>query len=95
MSDCPTPPGQVRPIIDRNRCAAEGDCVRVCPYQVFAIGRLSADQRRALSLTGRIKTFVHRGRQAMTPNADACQACGRCVDACPEDAISLIGFPPG
>jgi len=91
MSDCPSPPGRVHPFIDRNRCAAEADCVRVCPYQVFAIGRLDDEQRAGLSLKGRIKAFVHRGRQAQTPNVDACQACGLCVAACPEDAIRLTG----
>ena len=95
MTDCPTPSGQVHPLIDRNRGAAEADCVRVCPYQVFAIGRLDAGQRAGLSFKGRLKAFVHRGKQAMTPNADACQACGLCVAACPENAIRLIASPPG
>lgn len=79
----------MRPIIDRDRCAAEADCVRVCPEQVFAIGGIDEAQRAALSLKGRIKAFVHRGRQAQTPRLDACRACGLCVSACPEDAIRL------
>ncbi len=86
---CDPAPGRLRPVIDRNRCAAEADCVRVCPYQVFALGTIGADERIGLSLKGRLKAFVHRSRQAFTPNADACRACGKCVDACPEDAIRL------
>lgn len=87
---CTEPAGRMAPRIDRDRCAAEADCVRVCPYQVFAIGRLDDAQRAGLSLKGRIKAFVHRGRQAQTPALDACRACGLCVAACPEDAITLV-----
>ncbi len=87
---CDPVPGRVHPVIDRDRCAAESDCVQVCPFQVFALGTLGRDQRAGLSFKGRIKAFVHRGRQAFTPNADACRACGKCVEACPEDAIRLV-----
>jgi 4Fe-4S ferredoxin len=33
--------------------------------------------------------FVHGGKQAYAVNADACRACGLCVTACPEKAITL------
>ncbi len=92
---CDPTPGRVHPVIDRNRCAAEADCVQVCPYQVFALGDLGAEERAGLSFKGRLKAFVHRGRQAFTPNLDACRACGKCAEACPEDAIRLVGGPHG
>jgi 4Fe-4S ferredoxin len=91
---CPSEAGVVRPVIDRNRCEAKAACVAVCPYQVFAIGALTPEQRSGLSLRGRIKAFVHGGRQALVVRGDDCHACGRCVPACPEGAISLERLSP-
>ncbi|WP_113707468.1 hypothetical protein [Klebsiella michiganensis] len=28
---CKRPPGEIVPVIDRNRCEGKGDCVEVCP----------------------------------------------------------------
>ena len=77
------------PVIDRNRCEGKAACVAVCPTRVFVIGVLPPEQRRGLSLRGRLKGFGHGWKQAFTPNAAACEACGKCVDACPEQAITL------
>lgn len=76
-------------MIDRNRCEGKEDCVRACPYDVFEMGTLSAEERRALSLVGRIKAWAHGGKQAYAVRAEACHACGLCVVACPEKAIRL------
>jgi NAD-dependent dihydropyrimidine dehydrogenase PreA subunit len=51
---------------------------------------LPKEQRSDLSLPGKLKGFVHRWQQALLIHPEACMACGRCVDACPEDAISLV-----
>ncbi len=91
---CPSAAGVVQPVIDRNRCEAKAACVAVCPYQVFAIGALTPDERAGLSLRGRIKAFFHGGRQALVVRGDDCHACGRCVPACPEGAIRLERLPP-
>jgi 4Fe-4S ferredoxin len=85
------PDARLQPIIDRNRCEAKGDCVRVCPYDVFVLRPLAAEERAALSLLGRVKLYVHGGKQAVAARAEACQACGLCVAACPERAIRLGG----
>lgn len=89
MSDDCKDVGVLVPVIDRNKCEGKADCVRVCPYDVFEIGTLDAEQRRALSFGGRVKGFFHRYRQAFAVKADACHACGECVKACPEHAITL------
>lgn len=88
-SECKQAPGVFRPVIDRNRCEGKADCVAVCPYQVFTVTTLPLEQRGDLSFIGRIKGRVHGWQQALTPNAEACHACGLCVDACPESAITL------
>ena len=87
--ECKQEAGVFRPVIDRNRCEGKADCVRVCPVSVFAIATLPPEQRTGLSLRGRIKGMAHRWQQAALVRVDACEACGLCVQACPEDAITL------
>jgi 4Fe-4S ferredoxin len=86
---CAAPAGEFAPIIDRNRCEGTQECVALCPYQVFTMGILPPEKRGALSFRGKLKGYAHRWRQAFATNADACHACGLCVAACPEKAITL------
>lgn len=87
---CRAPAGRFVPVIDRGRCEGKRDCVEVCPYGVFEVRRIDDDDFRKLSFLGRLKSRAHGRRTAYTPAADACQACGLCVVACPEGAIQLI-----
>jgi NAD-dependent dihydropyrimidine dehydrogenase PreA subunit len=86
---CKAPPGTWQPVVDHVRCEGKRDCVDVCPYDVFEVRRIDAADFEALSWFARAKVFVHRMQTAYTPRAAACQACGLCVVACPEDAITL------
>lgn len=88
-NECKHPAGTFRPVIDRNRCEGKADCVRVCPFSVFEFGTLPQEDRTSLSLKGKLKGFAHRWQQAFLVNAKSCEACGLCVAACPEDAITL------
>jgi 4Fe-4S ferredoxin len=76
-------------VIDRNRCEGKAACVPVCPYGVLAVGTLPKEQRAGLSLVGKLKGYAHRWQQAHLVKANACEACGHCVAACPERAIKL------
>jgi NAD-dependent dihydropyrimidine dehydrogenase PreA subunit len=40
-------------------------------------------------LKGKFKGFAHGWKQAFATNAAACEVCGLCIQACPENAISL------
>ena len=88
--ECKAEPGRWEPVVQRGRCEGKGDCVEVCPYNVFEVGRIDEAEYRAMPALVRFKLFVHGKKTAFTPNLDACQACGLCVVACPEKAISLV-----
>jgi NAD-dependent dihydropyrimidine dehydrogenase PreA subunit len=88
-AECKGEPGRVAPVVDRNRCEAKADCVKVCPYDVFEIRTLASEDRAGLSLLGRLKAWAHGGRQAYVVRASACHACQLCIEACPEQALRL------
>jgi NAD-dependent dihydropyrimidine dehydrogenase PreA subunit len=85
-----TPDGPVIPVVDRNRCEGKNECVKVCPEDVFEVRTIDDADFAALSFLGRLKSRAHGKKTAYTPNAEACQACGLCVAACPERAIRLV-----
>ncbi|MBN3851913.1 MULTISPECIES: 4Fe-4S dicluster domain-containing protein [unclassified Paraburkholderia] len=87
--DCKQAPGVIAPVVDLKRCEGKGDCVEVCPENVFEIRRIDEDDYRKLDFLHRLKQRVHGMKVAYTPNADACRSCGLCVTACPERAIKL------
>jgi 4Fe-4S ferredoxin len=87
--ECRAEPGAFAPVVDRARCEGKSDCVDVCPYDVFEVGRIGEGEFRALPLLARLKVRVHGMKTSYTPRADACRACGLCVAACPEKAIAL------
>lgn len=88
--NCKQAPGIMVPVVDRNRCEGKADCVAVCPVAVFTVATLAADERKALSFRGKVKGFFHGWQQARLMNPNACEACGLCVQSCPEKAITLV-----
>ena len=87
--NCRAEPGSYTITIDRNRCEGKGDCVEVCPHSVFEVRRIDAADYGQLGLLGKLKSRAHRGQTAYTLRIDACHACGLCVVACPEHALTL------
>ena len=88
-NDCKQEPGVFAPVVDRSACEGKAECVRVCPYDVFEVRRIDDADYRGLGLLARLKVRAHGMKSAYTPRVDACRACGKCVEACPEDAIKL------
>jgi 4Fe-4S ferredoxin len=82
--------GAYRPVVDRNACEGKRDCVEVCPYDVFEVRQIDDEDFSSLSFLGKLKSRAHGRLTAYTPHADLCQACGLCVVACPEKAITLV-----
>jgi 4Fe-4S ferredoxin len=93
-NECRGTPGRVAPVVDRNRCEAKGECVVVCPYDVFEIRRLTAIDRAALDLRGRLKAWIHGNEQAFVVRPGDCHACQLCISACPEQALRLVPLGP-
>jgi 4Fe-4S ferredoxin len=91
---CHAEPGAWTPIIDHARCEAKGDCVAVCPHDVFEIRPIALADYEALGFLGKLKVTAHGRKSAYTPRLDSCQACGLCVVACPEKAITLVAPRP-
>jgi len=87
--ECRAEPGALRPLIDRSKCEGKGDCTEVCPYGVFEVRRIDDADFAQLGAFGKLKSWAHQRKTAYTPHADLCQACGLCVVACPEKAITL------
>jgi NAD-dependent dihydropyrimidine dehydrogenase PreA subunit len=87
---CSAEPGRFIPVVDRSKCEGKSDCVDVCPYDVFEVRRIEDADFAELGLLARIKVIAHGRKSAYAPRASACQACGLCVVACPEKAITLV-----
>jgi len=87
---CEAEPSAFRPLVDRGRCEAKGDCVEVCPYDVFEVRTIARDDFAELSLLGKLKSIAHGRRAAYAAGSERCRACGLCVVACPERAIELV-----
>ncbi|WP_213764853.1 ferredoxin family protein [Caballeronia sp. dw_19] len=88
-SACKQAPGVIVPVVNFNRCEGKAECAVVCPENVFDIRRIDTADYQRLAPLQKFKLRVHGMKVAYTPNADACRACGLCVTACPERAITL------
>jgi 4Fe-4S ferredoxin len=89
VDSCKQAPGVMVPIVSLKRCEGKGDCVEVCPENVFRVQRIEQADYRDLNTLHKLKLRVHGMQVAYTPNADGCRSCGLCVSACPEQAITL------
>jgi NAD-dependent dihydropyrimidine dehydrogenase PreA subunit len=87
--DCRAAPATHAIVVDRGKCEGKADCVAVCPYNVFEVRRIDDADFAQLGLLGRLKSRAHGRKSAYTPRLDACQACGMCIVACPEHALTL------
>jgi NAD-dependent dihydropyrimidine dehydrogenase PreA subunit len=88
-ADCKAEPGGFAPVVDRSRCEGKAKCVDVCPVHVFEVRRIDDADFGPLGVLAKLKSIAHGRKTAYTPGASACEACGKCVEACPEKAIKL------
>lgn len=90
--ECTAEGGRFTPKVDHGKCEGKEDCAAVCPYDVFEVRKIDDADFEALGFLARLKKRAHRRQSAYTPGADGCRACGMCVVACPEKAITLVEF---
>jgi 4Fe-4S ferredoxin len=88
-ANCKQTPGVIVPVVNLKRCGGKAECAVVCPEDVFVIRQIEPADYGRLGPLNKLKLRVHGMKVAYTPNADACRACGLCVTACPERAITL------
>jgi 4Fe-4S ferredoxin len=93
-TECRGEPGELVPVVDRGKCEGKAECVAVCPFHVFDVRRIDEVDFAQLGMLGKLKSLAHGRKTAYTPRASACQACGKCVAACPEKAIKLARATP-
>ncbi len=94
QDQCTPEPGNLIAFVNPGRCEAKGPCVLACPYNVLVLKPLTQHQKKEFSFLGRFKARVHGNKRAVLDNPDDCHACGLCVQACPEKAITLIPRDP-
>lgn len=80
----------VHPQVNLGRCEGKADCARVCPVAVFELRKATRNERHELGILENVKSALHGHRKAFVVAPDVCLACGLCVKACPENAITLV-----
>jgi 4Fe-4S ferredoxin len=86
---CKAAAGEFAPVVDRAKCEGKAECVEVCPFHVFEVRRIEDSDFAGLGVLARLKSVAHGRKTAYTPLSSGCEACGKCVAACPEKAIKL------
>jgi 4Fe-4S ferredoxin len=94
LADCRAAAGEFAPVVDRAKCEGKAECVEVCPFHVFELRRIDDGDFAQLGVFAKIKSIAHGRKTAYTPSASACEACGKCVAACPEKAVKLARVAP-
>ncbi len=70
------------PVVDAEKCTACGDCVEICPRDLFSLHPIS--HRLWVACRN-----LEKGDEAETDCAVLCTACGRCAADAPEGLIDI------
>lgn len=70
------------PVVDEDKCTACGDCVDVCPKDLFSIHPVTHHLWVACK-------SLAEGDEALAECAVACNACGRCAMDAPNGAVTM------
>ncbi|XOV94837.1 MAG: (Fe-S)-binding protein [Bacteroidota bacterium] len=75
------------PVVDTEKCTACGDCVEVCPKDLFSIQPISRHLWVACK-------NLEAGDEILEECQVACTACGRCAMDAPGDLIKMVNNLP-
>lgn len=75
------------PQVEPDRCTACGDCVDVCPLDLFTL--VPESQKLFVQCNSPLTGEAARARCAV-----ACDACGRCAADAPDDVIEMVNGLP-
>lgn len=75
------------PIVDEDKCTACGDCVEVCPKDLFSIQPLSNQLWVACK-------NLEQGDSILEECEVGCTACGKCAMDAPDKVISMVNNLP-
>ena len=75
------------PVVDVDKCTACGDCVEVCPKDLFSLQSVS--HRLWVNCKN-----LEQGDEILEECEVACTACGRCAMDAPGDLIKMISNLP-
>ena len=75
------------PVVDIDKCTACGDCVEVCPKDLFSIQPISHQLWVACK-------NLEKGDDILEDCQVACTACGRCAMDAPRDVITMVNNLP-
>jgi ferredoxin len=75
------------PVVDVDRCTACGDCVEICPLNLFTLQPVS--HRVVVQCSSPLA-----GEEATGVCKVACDACGRCALDAPDGVIEMTGGLP-
>jgi Na+-translocating ferredoxin:NAD+ oxidoreductase RNF subunit RnfB len=75
------------PVVDVDRCTACGDCVEICPLNLFTLQPVS--HRVVVQCSSPLA-----GEEATAACKVACDACGRCALDAPDGVIEMTGGLP-
>jgi Fe-S-cluster-containing hydrogenase component 2 len=70
------------PVVDEDKCTACGDCVDICPRELFSLHPI--DHRLWVACKNQEK-----GDEAVAECAVVCTGCGRCAADSPEGLIAM------
>lgn len=70
------------PVVDAEKCTACGDCVEICPRDLFSLQPVS--HRLWVACKN-----LEKGEEAQTDCAVLCTGCGRCAADAPEGLIAI------
>ena len=70
------------PVVDAEKCTACGDCVEICPKDLFSLHPVSHH------LWVACRSLLH-GEEALAECAVACDGCGRCAKDAPQGLIEM------